>query len=86
MSLGPVISYIKGHRIQWLGHIMRREESEPVFEWKLQGKIPRGRRRKKWLDGVEENLRELGIEDWEKTVHDRDRWCDIVVAVETPNE
>jgi len=50
LKLAPVTSFIKGQRIQWLGHIMRREENEVVrvaLEWKSQGKRPKGRPRKR---------------------------------------
>jgi len=33
------------------------------------------------MDGVEEDLRELGVENWKD--QDRDRWRDIVMAVKT---
>lgn len=65
LELAPVTSLIKSKRIQWLGHIMRRRENEIVrvaLEWKPQGKIPRGRPRKRWLNVVEESL-ELRIEE-----------------------
>jgi len=83
MGMGPVINFIKGQRIQWLGHIMCRKENDSLsaaFEWIPQGKRPRGRPRKIWLDGVEENLREPGVENWNDLVQDRDRWRDIVVV------
>jgi len=66
MDLAPVTSFIKGQRIQWLGHIIRREENDllrAAFEWKPQGKRPRGRPRKRWINGVAENLKSIGIED-----------------------
>jgi len=44
------------------------------LEWKPQGKIPRGRPRKRWIDVVEEDLKILGVEDWRETAQDRDRW------------
>lgn len=43
-----------------VGHIMWRGENEPLratLEWVLQGKRPRGRPRKRWLDGADELLR-----------------------------
>ena len=30
LELAPVTSFIKGQRLQWLGHIMRRGENEAV--------------------------------------------------------
>ena len=67
---------MKGQRIQWLGHILRREENDPVrvdFEWKSVGKRPRRRPRKKWIDGVTEDLKTMGIEYWHKVVQDREK-------------
>jgi hypothetical protein len=46
LELEPETNYIKGQRIQWLGHIVRRRENEVVraaLEWKPQGKRPKGR-------------------------------------------
>jgi len=37
MNLAPVTNFIKGQRIQWLSHILRRVENYPLrvaFEWK----------------------------------------------------
>lgn len=48
-----------------------------------RGKRPRGRPRKIWLDGVEEDLIKMGIENWKDIIHDRDRWSDFVVATKT---
>jgi len=43
LEMGTINNYIKGQRIQCLGHIMRRKEDEPVraaFDWVPQGKRP----------------------------------------------
>jgi hypothetical protein len=89
LELAPVTSFIKGQRIQWLGHIMRRGENETVrvaLEWKPQGNRPRGRPRKRWIDVVEKDLKSLGIEDWREVVQDRDRWRSVVMAAKTLRE
>uniref|UniRef100_A0A2S2P2T1 Endonuclease-reverse transcriptase n=1 Tax=Schizaphis graminum TaxID=13262 RepID=A0A2S2P2T1_SCHGA len=74
LELAPVTSFIKGQRLQRLGHIMRRGENETVrvaLEWKPKGKRPKGRPRKRWIDVVEEDLKILGVEDWRGIVQDR---------------
>jgi len=62
MNLTPVTNLIKGQRIQWLGHILRREENYPLqvaFEWKPKGKRPRCG----VAYGVAEDLKKMDIED-----------------------
>lgn len=52
LGLAPVHSFISGQQIQWLGHVMRRNEKETVramLEWRPIGKRPRGRPRKGWI-------------------------------------
>lgn len=75
LEIEMITNFIKGQRIQWLEHIMRRGENEPLraaLEWVLQGKRPRGRPRKIWLDGAEKLLR-MAIKNWREITHDRDR-------------
>ena len=89
VNIPPVTSFIKGQRIQWLGHIMRRGESDTTklaLEWKPHGKRPRGRPRKRWIDVVEEDLRNMGINAWREMVLDRDRWREVVSAAKTLRE
>lgn len=57
LELAPVTTLIKGQRLQWVGHIIRRGENKAVrvaLKWKLQDKISRGRLRKKWIEVVGE--------------------------------
>jgi len=54
-----------------------------ALEWKPKGKRPRGRPRKRWIDGVAEDLKEMGIEDWRVIAQDREKWRDIVVTTKT---
>lgn len=53
---------------------MRREENDPLraaFEWMYLRKRPRDKHRKKWMAGVEPDLRGLGVENWMGLFHDR---------------
>jgi len=87
LGLAPVTIYIRRQRLQWFGHIMRRSEGETiraVIEWKPEGKRPRGRPRKRWLDVVEEDLKAVGVQEWKEIIQDRERWKDIVMAAKTP--
>jgi len=36
--------------------------------------MSRGRPQKRWLDEIEEDVGELGVENWEDQVQDGDRW------------
>ncbi|KAL4113770.1 hypothetical protein QTP88_017351 [Uroleucon formosanum] len=86
LGLAPVTSYIKGQRLQWFGHIMRRSEEETiraVIEWQPEGKRPRGRPRKRWLDIIEEDLKTVGVEEWKEIIQDREKWRDTVLAAKT---
>jgi len=89
MEMASVVSFIRGQRIQWLGHMWWRSEDDlnrVVLECKSTGKRPRGRPRKRWLDVVEEDLNRMGVQDWRELVQDRDKWRDLVMAVKTLKE
>jgi len=81
--------FIKSQRIQWLGHVMRHSADAAiriVLNWKPEGKRPRGRPRKRWIDVVERDLDDLGVWNWREIVQDRDRWNDLVMAAKTLGE
>jgi hypothetical protein len=54
-----------------------------VLVGKPEGKIPLGRPRRRWEDGIRMDLREngLGGVDWIGLAQDRDRWRAVVSAV-----
>jgi len=89
LELASVTSFISGQRIQWLGHVMRRNEEETVrtvLEWRPTGKRPRGRPRNRWLDTVEEDLKKIGVREWRTLIHNREEWRQIVMAAKTLQE
>jgi hypothetical protein len=47
---------------------------------KLEGKRPLGRPRRRWVDNIKMDLREIGWGgmDWINLTHDRDQWRALV--------
>jgi hypothetical protein len=55
-----------------------------VLVGKPEGKIPLGRPRRRWKDGIRMEVREIGLGggvDWIRLAQDRDRWRAVVSAV-----
>jgi hypothetical protein len=69
-----IITVIKIRRVEWLGPIIRMDESRSVkkiFEGKLEGRRGRGRPRLRWINDVEDDLRKLGVKRWRTKALDR---------------
>ena len=51
--------------------------------WKPEGKRPLGRPRRRWVDNIRMDLKEVGCGcmDWIGPAQDRDRWRTLVSAV-----
>lgn len=68
---------------------MLRGESKTVratIEYQPSGNRPRDRPKKRWFDGVSQDLRTLDVDDWKDTIQDRERWKDLTVVVKTLGE
>ena len=65
MSKGDnIVKWIKGQRINWLGHLERMEEDrmpKKIFTQELDGTRKRGRTGKRWKEEVERDLQVLGV-------------------------
>lgn len=86
LKIITVNRFIKSQRIQWLGHIMRRNAeaaTKVVLDWKPEGKILLGCPRKRWIDAVEKNSEDLGARNLREIVQDRERWNNLVMAAKT---
>jgi hypothetical protein len=75
-----IVTVIKIRRLQWIGHVIRMNETRSVkkiFEGKLEGRRGRGRPRLRWIDDVEDDLRKLGVKRWRPKALDREEWASI---------
>jgi hypothetical protein len=76
-----IITVIKIRRLEWLGHVIRMDETgsvKKIFEGKLEGRRGRGRPRFRWINDVEDDLRKLGVKRWRTKALDRVEWESIV--------
>ena len=57
-----------------------------VLVWKLEGKRPLGRPRRRWEDNIKMDIEEVGCGgmDWIELAQVRDRWQAAVNAVMNP--
>jgi hypothetical protein len=59
------------------GHVERMEDSrmrKRVMRERIYTRRKKGRPKVRWLDDVQEDLREMGTEGWRKKAQDRDQW------------
>jgi len=76
-----IVNIIKVRRLEWLGHVVRMDETRAVkklFEDKIEGRRGRGRPRLRWIDDVEEDIRKLGVKRWRRKALDREEWASII--------
>jgi hypothetical protein len=80
------IRVIKSRRMRWAGHGARMGEKINVCRklvGKPEGKRPLGRPRRRFLDIIKMDLREIGWDgvDWMNMAQDRDQWMALVNTV-----
>jgi hypothetical protein len=75
-SSPDIIRQIKSRRMRWAGHVARMGEWKNVYGvlvGKPEGKLPPGRPRRGWEDGIKMDLRDNGWGEWIHLAQDRDR-------------
>ena len=76
VGVQPITTVMRGGRLRWDGHVMRKGEEDWVkkcMEYRVEGRRPAGRPRKTWLESVEADMAELEIDK------DRRKWRRNVV-------
>jgi hypothetical protein len=77
---------IKSRRLRWAGLVARLGEKRNAYRILVgnpEGKRPLGRPRRRWVDNIKINLREIGWDGgvWIDLAQDRDQWRALVKAV-----
>jgi hypothetical protein len=72
-----IVRFINSRRIAWLGHVMwmgDKRTLKRMLQWKPIGTRTRGRPRKRWIAGTEEDLQIKGVRRWRKQCEERAEW------------
>ena len=84
-QLPTISNVVRSHRLRWAGHVARMEDGCLARDLMLgtpRGRRPLGRPRKRWVDNIKEDVRQLGVEpeEWIETARNRPRWRKLVKA------
>jgi len=76
-----IVTVIKIRRLEWLGHVIRMNETRSVkkiFEGKLEGRRGKGRLRLRWINDVEDDLRKICVKRQRTKALDREEWASTI--------
>jgi hypothetical protein len=85
-SSPSIIRMMKSRRMRWAGHVARMGEKRNAYRILVgmpEGKRPLGRPRRRWVDNIKMDLREIGgdVMHWIDLAQDRDQWKALVNTV-----
>jgi hypothetical protein len=85
-SSSSIIRMIKSRRMRWAGPVTRMGENRNAFRIFVvmpEGKRPLERPRRRWVDNIKMDLREIGWNsmDWIDLAQNRDEWRALVNTV-----
>ena len=73
--MGQISKKVRESRLRWYGHVKRRENAyvgRRTLEIELPGKKKVERPKRRFMDAVEDGMKEVGVNEGE--VHDRRNW------------
>ena len=76
-----IVAVIKQGRLRWAGHVERMPAERAVKQVHHQKPIGRrlvGRPRLRWIDDLEDDLRQLKVRGWRRKAADRSEWTKVV--------
>jgi hypothetical protein len=77
-----IVNDVKLRRLQWAGHVIRMPEERiprKVMMGRLEGVRPIGRPKKRWMDGVQTDAKDLlNMKEWKAQALDRNEWRHII--------
>ena len=62
VGVEPITTFIRGGRLRWYGHVMRKGDEDWVkkcMEYRVEGRRPIGRPRRTWLESVKRTWQNL---------------------------
>ena len=75
LGVAPIQDKMKEARLRWYGHVIRSEDdsvAKTALVLSPDGKRPRGRPKKRWLDQIKEDMREANVT--KEDAMDRAKW------------
>ena len=81
-----IVKIIKSQRIRWYGHVNRRKESsmlKRITKWRPDENRMRGRPKTRCEDQVIQDLKSIGVNNWNNKLHNRREWRRIVEESKT---
>ena len=64
LKISNIVEVLRQGRLRWFGHIMRLNDNlwqKKILSFHVDGAAPRGRPKMRWIDNVNQDMRNLGI-------------------------
>ena len=76
-----LVTYISVKRLAWAGRLVRMNNDrtiKKIFNTKPDGVRSAGRPKLRWEDGVDQDIRILGVKNWKKVALNRYEWAELL--------